>query len=248
MRIIVNGSNGRMGKAVCEFIDQGYLNAVGAAYVDKNNLPSMDTPIYESLSDFTGEADCIIDFSHHTVTQSLLEYAISRNLPAVICTTGQDEAELQMIKDAANKIPVFFSANMSLGIAVMNRLCKTAAKMFPDADIEIIEKHHNQKLDSPSGTALLLAKGIKEVRNDATFLCGRRDHGKRTKEEIGIHAIRMGNVVGEHEVIINTGTQTLTIKHEAQSRSLFAEGAMCAAAFLCGKEPGLYNMEDLIKE
>lgn len=248
MKIIVNGSNGRMGKAVTELVEKGVCGAQTAALVDMNNVPSANLPIYETLGDFTGEADCIIDFSHHTSTESLLDYALERKLPCVIATTAHTDAEKEMIKKASRDIPVFFSANMSLGIAVMNQISKTAAKMFPNADIEIIEKHHNQKLDVPSGTALILANGIKEIRNNANFLVGRHENGKRTKEEIGIHSIRMGNVVGEHEVIITTGTETLTIKHEASTRALFADGAIAAAAFLVNKGPGLYTMTDLINE
>ena len=247
MKIIINGSNGRMGKTVAELIENK-ANAEAVALVDINNVASSGTPIYEALGDFSGEADCIIDFSHHTCTEGLLEYAVSRKIPVVICTTAHTDEEQAMIKAASEKIPVFFSANMSLGIAVMNDICKTAAKMFPDADIEIIEKHHNQKLDVPSGTALLLANGIKEVRPAAVYNIGRHENGKRTKEEIGIHSLRMGNVVGEHEVIINTGTQTLSIKHEAHSRALFAEGAVTAAEFLCKKAAGFYNMTDILKD
>ena len=247
MKIIINGSNGRMGKAVASLIEKEQdMSAV--ALVDINNVASAGTPIYEALCDFTGEADCIIDFSHHTCTEGLLDYAVTRNIPVIICTTAHTDEEKAMIKAASEKIPVFFSANMSLGIAVMNELCRTAAKMFPNANIEIIEKHHNQKLDVPSGTALLLADGIKQIRTNAVYNIGRHQNGKRTDEEIGIHSLRMGNVVGEHEVIINTGTQTLSIKHEAHDRSLFAEGAISAAKFLCGKGPGLYDMTNIIKD
>ena len=137
---------------------------------------------------------------------------------------------------------------MSLGIALLVELAKTAARSFPDADIEIVEKHHNRKLDAPSGTALLLANAVKEVREDARFVCGRAGQAKRTPEEIGIHAIRMGNIIGEHEVIVGTDTQTITLKHEAHSRSLFAEGALAAADFLIGKGAGLYDMKSMIEE
>ena len=151
-----------------------------------------------------------------------------------------------MVAQAAQIIPVFRSGNMSLGIAVLTRLVKDAAKMFPDADIEIVESHHNQKLDVPSGTALMLAHSVQAVREDATLLVGRHENGKRTRQEVGIHSLRMGNTVGIHEVIINTGTQILTLKHEAQDRSLFAEGALSAAQFLVGQAPGLYNMDDIV--
>ena len=135
---------------------------------------------------------------------------------------------------------------MSLGIALLAELAKTAAKTFPEADIEIIEKHHNRKLDAPSGTALLLANAIKKVREKAFFVLGRSGQGKRQEDEIGIHAVRVGNIVGEHEIIIGTDTQTITLKHEASSRSLFAEGAVAAAEFMIGREPGMYDMNDLI--
>jgi 4-hydroxy-tetrahydrodipicolinate reductase len=137
---------------------------------------------------------------------------------------------------------------MSLGIALLVELAKTAAKAFPEADIEIVEKHHNRKLDAPSGTALLLARELQEVREDATLICGRSGQAKREKNEIGIHAVRMGNIVGEHEVIIGTDTQTVTLKHEAHSRALFAEGAIAAADFLIGKPAGLYDMKRMIEE
>lgn len=134
---------------------------------------------------------------------------------------------------------------MSLGVAVLAQLAEKAAAMFPEADIEIVEKHHNQKLDVPSGTALLLAKRIQKVCTDSVLLIGRHENGKRTKKEIGIHSLRLGNEVGTHEIIITTGNETITLKHEAESRALFAEGALTAAAFLCGMEAGLYNMQDI---
>lgn len=246
MKVIINGSNGRMGKAVNEIVS-ATEGAEVVALVDINNVASASTPIYENLYDFIGEADVIIDFSHHTVTENLMNFAVERGIPVVVATTAHTDEEKQMIVDASKKIPVFFSANYSLGIAVMNSLCKAAVKMFPDANIEIIEKHHNQKLDVPSGTALMLADGIKEIRTNATYNVGRHENGKRTKEEIGIHSLRMGNVVGEHEVIISTGTQTLSIKHEATSRSLFAEGAVAAAKYLITKPAGFYEMTDLIE-
>ena len=151
-----------------------------------------------------------------------------------------------MIAQAAKQIPLFHSANMSLGIALLVELAKITAKTFPDADIEIIEKHHNRKLDAPSGTALLLANAIREIRKKATLVFGRGGQAKRTSEEIGIHAVRMGNIIGEHEVIVGTDTQTVTLKHEAHSRALFAEGALAAAEFLIGKDAGLYDMKKMI--
>ena len=152
-----------------------------------------------------------------------------------------------MIRNAAMAIPVFQSGNMSVGVALLTELARRTAAMFPDADIEIVEAHHNRKLDVPSGTALMLYKAVQEARPEAIPLVGRHENGKRTKAEVGIHSLRMGNTVGYHEVIVNTGTQIITLKHEAQDRSLFAEGALAAAQFLVGKAPGLYSMQDIVK-
>ena len=241
MDIIINGAGGRMGRALRSMLEK--KGAKAAALID----PFVkEDGMLENLADYQGSADCIIDFSNHAGTQQLLSYALERKLPVVICTTGHTPQELELISQAAQIIPVFRSGNMSLGIAVLTRLVKDAAKMFPDADIEIVESHHNQKLDVPSGTALMLAHSVQAVREDATLLVGRHENGKRTRQEVGIHSLRMGNTVGIHEVIINTGTQILTLKHEAQDRSLFAEGALSAAEFMIGKPAGLYNMDDIV--
>lgn len=243
MKIIVNGAAGRMGCALRKLIDDGICGAVLAASVDSF---AQDTAFLPNLDAVTCEADCIIDFSNHTATAELTRFAMARRLPLVIATTGQTQDELEIIRQAATQIPIFLSGNMSLGIALLVQLAKQTAKMFPDADIEIVESHHNQKLDVPSGTALMLANSIKAARPEAEFLVGRHENGKRPKQEIGIHSIRMGNTVGIHEVIVNTGAQIITLKHEAQDRSLFAEGALSAAAFLIGKVPGLYNMTHVV--
>ena len=241
MDIIINGAGGRMGRALRAMLEKKGVKA--AALID----PFVkEDGMLENLADYQGSADCIIDFSNHAGTQQLLSYALERKLPVVICTTGHTPPELELISQAAQIIPVFRSGNMSLGIAVLTRLVKDAAKMFPDADIEIVESHHNQKLDVPSGTALMLAHSVQAVREDATLLVGRHENGKRTRQEVGIHSLRMGNTVGIHEVIINKGTQILTLKHEAQDRSLFAEGALSAAEFMIGKPAGLYNMDDIV--
>ena len=202
--------------------------------------------VYTTLNEFEDNVDVVIDFSNHNSTPALLDYCIARKFPVVIATTGQTEAEKEMIREAAKQIPVFFSANMSVGIAVLANIARKAAKVFPDADIEIIERHHNRKMDVPSGTALLLADAIHEARTDAEFVIGRHENGRRRHQEIGIHSLRLGNEVGTHEIIITNGNETITLKHEAESRELFAEGALKAAAFLCGKEPGLYTMKDLL--
>ena len=165
----------------------------------------------------------------------------------MIATTGQTDAERELIAAAAETIPVFFAANMSVGIAVLADIARKAAAAFPEADIEIIERHHNRKLDVPSGTALTLANAIRDVRSNAVFNIGRHENGKRTVEEIGIHSLRYGNEVGTHEIIISNGNETITLKHEAENRALFAEGALKAAAFLCGKSAGLYSMKDMLE-
>lgn len=243
MRVIINGAGGRMGRALRAIVE----NTAGAELAAMVDPFVKEDGMLSSLQEFSGDADCIIDFSNHTGVRDLLDYATEKNLPVVVSTTGHTEEELALIRDAAEKIPVFHSGNMSLGIAVLSQLVRTAVKMFPDADIEIVESHHNQKLDVPSGTALMLAKAAKDARPEATMLVGRHENGKRTKAEIGIHSLRMGNTVGIHEVIINTGAQLLTLKHEAQDRSLFAEGAMSAAAFLVKQQPGLYCMDDIVR-
>ena len=246
MKILINGIGGRMGIEIKKMALDGYKGSEIAAGVDINPLSLEGIPTYTDIYNVTEDFDCIIDFSHHSATKKLLEYATENNAPIVIATTGHDEEEKQLILDASKKIPVFHSANMSLGVALLCELAKTAAKTFPDADIEIIEKHHNRKLDAPSGTALLLARSIQAVREKAFFTFGRQGQAKRMPDEIGIHAVRMGNIVGEHEVIIGTDTQTITLKHEAHSRSLFAEGAITAAAFIVGKSAGLYDMYSMI--
>ena len=193
------------------------------------------------------EADVVIDFSHHSAVSDVLAYAEKIGAAVVEGTTGHTQEEKALIYAAAERIPVFYSGNMSLGIAVLCRLVKQAAAVFPDADIEIVETHHTRKVDAPSGTALMLFNAVKEVRPEAVANLGRSGEGKRTKEEIGIHALRLGNVVGIHEVHIHTANQSLTLKHESGSRAMLAEGAVDAARFMTGKEKGLYNMESMLQ-
>lgn len=248
MKIMVNGISGFMGREVAKLCDVGYRGASLYVGVDPNAKPDFEFKAVKDFSDIenVSEIDCIIDFSHHTCIPSLLEFAVVNKIPAVIATTGHTEEELAAITEASKSIPVFFSANMSLGVALLVELAKNAAVAMPDAEIEIVEKHHNRKIDAPSGTALMIAEAIKEVRPEAYANCGRSGQGKRCFAEIGIHAIRMGNVVGEHEVILATQNQTITLKHEAHSRALFAEGAIAAAAFLVKCGNGLYDMKSLV--
>ena len=246
MKVIINGANGRMGRMLTACIE----NTEGfeiAARVSRSFTLNPEADIYQTLEQFEGDADCVIDFSNHSETGSLLGYCVMRKLPVVIATTGQSAEELHQIETAIDDIPVFLSANMSLGVAVLADLAKRAAAMFPEADIEIIERHHNQKLDAPSGTALLLAKRICEARGEMKFVLGRSGHAKREPDEIGIHALRYGSETGTHEIIISNGMETITLKHEAENRALFAQGALVAARELVRMEPGLYDMRSIVE-
>lgn len=246
MKILVHGSTGRMGKILCQLLEAGYHGLELAARVSPEESSDPAACVYTSLAEATCDVDGIIDFSHHTAVGSLMDFCTAKNLPVVVATTGHTAEEKAVIAEAAKKIPVFFSANMSIGVALLAELAKKAASVFPEANIEIVEKHHNQKLDVPSGTALLLAHRIQEVLTDSVLLVGRHENGKRTAKEIGIHSLRLGNEVGTHEIIIATGSETITLKHEAENRSLFANGALAAAKFLEGKTAGLYSMQDII--
>ena len=251
MNILFHGICGRIGKETVRITEEGFRDAHIVCGVDIYATEGTGTiPCYTTFDriDRAFDIDCIIDFSHHTAIAPLLKYAVANRLPVIVATTGHTEEELRLIDEAAEKIPVFRSGNMSLGISLLIELAKTTAANMPDANIEIVETHHNRKLDAPSGTALMIADAIRSVRRAATYVMGRSGQGKRTDEEIGIHAIRMGNVVGTHEVIVGTDSQTITLKHEAHSRALFAEGALAAASYLCGKPAGMYNMQSMIAE
>ena len=244
MRVIVHGSTGRMGQNVQKLLT-GERVLAAAVSPDQQTDPARNQ--YASLAEFTGAADVMVDFSHHSAVGTLLDYAVSRGIPVVIGTTGHTPEEKEMIFRAAERIPVFYSGNMSVGIALLVQLARQTAKAFPHAEVEIVEIHHDQKLDVPSGTALMLADAVRSVRPEATYNIGRPEGGKRTEQEIGIHALRLGNVVGIHEVLVSTGTQTITLKHEAHDRMLFAEGAMVAADYLVKQPAGLYNMETMLR-
>lgn len=243
IRVLINGACGRMGKEVEKLVEASETMTV-AAKVDKM---AAESGCYTDINDFSGEADVIIDFSNHLGTKDLLDYAVKNNIPTVVATTGHTDEELAMIEEAGKKIAVFHSANMSLGVALLCELAVKAAATMPDADIEIVETHHNRKLDAPSGTALMIANAIKSVREKAQFVFGREGMAKREKNEIGVHAVRRGNIVGIHEVLVSTDSQTITLKHEAHSRALFAEGAVSAAEFILVKPAGLYNMNSIVE-
>lgn len=246
MKVLISGIAGHMGREVCALACAGYRGTAAYVGVDKNTPSDCPIPCYSSFAEAPTDADVIVDFSHPSVLSDLLAYAVANRIPAVIATTGYTPAQRDAIAKAARKIPIFYAANYSVGIAVLIELAKQTAAAFPDAEIEIIEKHHDRKADAPSGTALAIAEAIREVRPAATLNLGRSGIGKRTPEEIGIHAVRMGNIAGDHEVMIGTQNQTITLRHEAHSRALFAEGALTAAAFLIRQRAGLYDMKSML--
>lgn len=247
MNILLHGMCGFMGREVCKLADENYMNANIVCGVDgflKDDLKGVCVKSFDEAK--VDGVQCIVDFSHHSLTENLLNFAVKSKLPLVLCTTGHTEEEKALIYKASKEIPLFYAANMSIGVSLLVELAKKTAEAMPNADIEIIEKHHNRKVDAPSGTALMLFEGIKEVRPNAVAQMGRSGQSKRTLNEIGIHSLRMGNVVGEHEVIVCTQNQTITLKHEAHSRALFAEGALVAANYIKDKSAGLYNMKDML--
>ena len=239
MRAVLCGANGAMGQLIRQLLgDEG----VGLGSLDGEN------GVAKTFSAL-GPVDCdvVIDFSHHSSAPDVIAFAKAQHCAAVIGTTGHTPEEKALILEAADEIPVFYSGNMSLGIAVLCCLARQAAAFFPDADIEIVETHHNRKVDAPSGTAMMLFESVRSVRQEAQAHCGRAGEGKRVKNEIGISSLRLGTTVGIHEVRIHTGSQVLTLKHEAVNRQMLAEGGVDAARFVCGKAPGLYNMESLLE-
>ena len=241
MQIIVHGATGRMGRLICEAAGDQVAARISPDY------SAGEPGCWQTLAEYQGPADCVIDFSHPSATGSLVDYCLGRSLPLLIATTGQTDREREQIQAAAARIPVFFSANYSLGIAALTDLARRAAALFPEADIEIVEMHHNRKLDVPSGTALTLAKAVASVRPEGELVIGRHENGRREAHQIGIHSLRLGNLPGTHEVLIATDSEVLTLRHEAKDRSIFAAGAMEAARFLVGKPAGLYTMQDLIE-
>ncbi|MBQ3645684.1 MAG: 4-hydroxy-tetrahydrodipicolinate reductase, partial [Synergistaceae bacterium] len=195
MNLIINGAGGKMGKILTDMAVQNGENVIGADIAEG----------YSRLEDISADADCVIDFSNHKAAESVINYCVKKNLPVLIASTGHDENELKLIHDASTKIPVFLSSNMSLGVALLADLAERVTKVFGQCDIELIEAHHNQKLDVPSGTALTLAKRIQEADKNLTFNIGRHENGKRSQNEIGIHSLRYGSEVGTHEIIFSNG-------------------------------------------
>lgn len=245
LRVIISGYSGSMGKVLTKCANEdSELEIVCGASKDDLDVPFKT---YHKMSEVEELADVIIDFSHHSTIDDTLSYAIKTKTPIVIATTGFNEEELEKIKKASNIIPIFHSSNMSLGVNVLVKLVKEAAKSLNGFDIEIIEKHHNKKLDAPSGTAVMIANGVKEVLPDSEYIYGRHGRSdKRSSNEIGIHAIRGGTIVGEHTTIFAGHDEVVEIKHSAQSKDIFAKGAIAAAKFLVKQEAGYYNMNNML--
>lgn len=238
-----------MGRVIQQLV-AGRTDCTIAAGVDLFADSAAAFPAYTNIADVQEETDVIIDFSHPSLLTPILSYAAQKGgIPAVLCTTGYSAEQVEALKTAAQTQPVFYSRNMSLGINLLIELSKKAAKVLGDQfDIEIIEKHHNQKIDAPSGTALMLADAIASVRDGETqYVYDRHaQRKKREKSEIGLHAVRGGTIVGEHEVVFAGNHEVITLSHSAQSKELFATGAVNAAVYMCGKGPGLYDMSDMI--
>ncbi len=248
VKIILVGCNGKMGSAITAHINRCEDVTITAG-VDKFHGINRDYPVYDSISEVSGKHDVIIDFSNPDTNESVLEYAVKTGTPVVIGTTGLNEMQTNRINEASESTAVFCSFNMSLGVNLIIELSrKAAAVLGQDFDIEIIEQHHNQKIDAPSGTAYMIANAINETRGDSMQYNYDRHsaRAKREPKEIGIHSVRGGNIVGEHEVIFAGVDEVIKISHSARSKEVFATGAVNAARFLSGKGAGLYSMKDII--
>ncbi len=249
-KIVLCGCNGKMGHAVAQAAKENEKCTVVCG-VDAFGESNYDFPVFSDFAHVNVDADVIIDFSNPACLDDLLCYALKNKTPAVICTTGYSEEQVDKIKNASNEIAVFYSGNMSLGVNLLIELAKQATKVLGnDFDIEIIEKHHNLKLDAPSGTALMIADGIsEELEKEPQYVYDRHSYRKkRSKNEIGLHAVRGGTIVGEHDVIFAGNDEVVTITHQAQSKGLFATGAVNAADFLKNKPAGMYNMSMMLSE
>lgn len=243
-KLLISGAKGRMGQMIASQAAGHGFTVVGG--VDRAERLDGDFPIVHDFSRLEADADVLIDFSAPMMLGSLLAYAIGHNLPCVLGTTGYTEAEMEALSAAARRIPLFYSPNMSLGIYVLKQLARQAAQMLPGFDIEIVEKHHNQKADSPSGTALALLDAVKKA--DSLPIFGREGKtAKRAPGEIGVHAVRGGTVAGDHEVGYYGDHEVITLAHHAQDRGVFASGALRAAAWLLDKPAGLYSMQDMME-
>lgn len=247
--ILLCGCNGRMGQVITRCVRERDDCQIVAG-IDLSGKALNDYPVVSSPDLLNVSADVIIDFSHPSALMPLLDYAEAHHTPIVLSTTGYTPEQVEEIHRASERLPVFFSGNMSLGINLLIALAKTAVSVLGDGfDVEIIEKHHNQKLDAPSGTALMIADAVSACMEEVpSYVYDRHaQRKKRSKHEIGIHSVRGGTIVGEHEVLFAGHDETISISHSAQSKEVFAAGSINAAVFLAGKTPGLYDMNDLIR-
>lgn len=248
IKMILSGCNGKMGQAIARLAAETDDVEIVCG-IDLQDMGLYDFPIYSLPPAYTGQADVIVDFSHPSAFEKLTEFALERKIPLVMATTGLDESQRERLKELSKTIPVFFSANMSLGVNLLIDLVKKAANvLYGSFDIEIIERHHNQKVDAPSGTALAIADAIDSVLEDEMEYvydrhCVRK---KRGKQEIGIHALRGGTIVGQHNVVFAGTDEVIELSHTATSKEVFAVGSIRAARFLQGKTPGMYSMADLV--
>lgn len=250
IKAILSGCNGNMGRVISRLVEK-YENVQIVAGIDPKTTSKTSYPIYSDISFFTDKADVIIDFSHPDALPGLLKYARENNTPIVVATTGLSEDHISTLEDHSKFAPVFYSSNMSLGVNLLIDLVKKAAKILENKfDIEIVEKHHNQKIDAPSGTAIAIANGINSVLEEKHHYVYERQskREKRTKNEIGIHSVRGGTIVGDHNVIFAGIDEILEFKHIALSREIFAQGALKAAEYMVDKGPAMYSMSDLIQE
>ena len=245
----MHGCNGKMGKVICDLVNKDAdAEIVAGIDIAGANAPF---PVFTDIKDCNVEADAIIDFTTASAVPAVIDYAVEKNIPAVICTTGLSDETMDMLKKASEKVAMFKSANMSLGINLIATILKKYSDVLYQAgfDVEIVERHHNQKVDAPSGTALALADSVNEALNhEYTYVYDRSQYRQKRKEkEIGISAVRGGTIVGEHEVIFAGMDEVIEFKHTAYSRSVFGKGAVEAAKFLAGKENGMYDMSDVIQ-
>ena len=246
MKVIINGYSGTMGQVLTKCVaDDEELELVAGISPKHHDVDGFNT--YSSFADVKEDSDVVIDFSNPLALDGILEYCLKTKTPVVLATTGYNDEEMEKIHEAAKQIPVFLSFNMSLGVNILLKLVKEAAKNLANFDIEIIEKHHKKKVDSPSGTAVMIANAVKEIREQSEFIYGRHGRtGKRQQNEVGINAVRGGTIVGEHSAIFAGNDEILEINHSARSKNVFAEGAIAAAKYLVNQEPGFYNMDDML--
>ena len=249
-KILLSGCNGKMGRAITALVKEREDCEI-AAGVDLVSTGNEGYPVFSSAADVTVPVDVVVDFSHPSLLEPLLAFGRKTKTPLVLCTTGYSKEQTQSVHEASREIPVFSSGNMSLGINLLMELAKRAVQVLGDGfDVEIVEMHHNQKIDAPSGTALMLADAVSEAKQEEMHYMYDRhsQRKKREKNEIGIHSVRGGTIVGEHEVIFAGHHEVIKLSHSAQSKEVFAAGAVNAAVFLSRQKPGLYNMSDLLKE